>query len=197
MDGGVARSKDFEPRTALSHAMLLFWQKGYLDTSIDDLVQFTGVSRYGLYSTFGDKRDLFLKALRYYSETAVSLLLGGLERPEAGLDDVRGYFDRLEAQAQLPQGGWGCLIANTAVEVAPFDSAVSAAVQRHFDRMRRGFGRALSNAQADGSLAADFDVAAYADFLVGVAQGIFVMARAGTDLATLRRVAQMALARLP
>jgi hypothetical protein len=52
-------NREFEPQDALQKAMVLFWRKGYLHTSLDDLVSETEVSRYGLYSTFGEKHALF------------------------------------------------------------------------------------------------------------------------------------------
>jgi TetR/AcrR family transcriptional repressor of nem operon len=46
----MARPREFEPHEALNRAMHLFWQKGYEDTSMADLVAATGVSRYGFYT---------------------------------------------------------------------------------------------------------------------------------------------------
>ncbi len=62
----MSRARSFDTDVALDKAMRLFWRKGYLDTSIDDLVSETGVGRSGLYGTFGGKRDLFFAALTRY-----------------------------------------------------------------------------------------------------------------------------------
>ncbi|HZM25290.1 MAG TPA: helix-turn-helix domain-containing protein, partial [Anaerolineales bacterium] len=47
--------------------MRLFWRKGYAGTSVEDLTGTLNLSRSSLYDTFGDKRTLFLEALRFYS----------------------------------------------------------------------------------------------------------------------------------
>ena len=50
----MGRHREFEPTEALQSALMVFWRQGYAATSIDDIVGATGVSRYGLYSAFGD-----------------------------------------------------------------------------------------------------------------------------------------------
>ena len=55
----MPRTREFDPDQALEQALGLFWQRGYADTSMEDLVEVTGVSRYGLYGAFGNKRELF------------------------------------------------------------------------------------------------------------------------------------------
>ena len=62
------RARAFDPATALGQVVDLFSSKGYSDTSMEDIVQATGVSRYGLYGTFGNKRELFEQALEEYAE---------------------------------------------------------------------------------------------------------------------------------
>ena len=62
------RARTFDPATALGQVVDLFASKGYSETSMEDIVQTTGVSRYGLYGTFGNKRELFEQALEQYAE---------------------------------------------------------------------------------------------------------------------------------
>ena len=55
----MVRTREFDPAAALTSAMEIFAARGYTNTSIDDVVKATGVSRYGIYGTFGNKRELF------------------------------------------------------------------------------------------------------------------------------------------
>ena len=50
--------KSFEIQDAVDKAMQVFWEKGYVDTSIADLLKATGLKRSSLYNAFGDKRNL-------------------------------------------------------------------------------------------------------------------------------------------
>src|ERR1700744_4715154 len=63
----MARPRQFDEETALDAALQLFWQKGYVNTSVDDLLTAMGVNRWSMYNTFGDKEALFLKALERYA----------------------------------------------------------------------------------------------------------------------------------
>jgi TetR/AcrR family transcriptional regulator, transcriptional repressor for nem operon len=105
-------------REALDKAMLLFWKKGYNDTSIDNLVSFTGVSRYGLYGTFGSKHDLFLASLDNYRDRIVPKQLERLETPGASWHDIRLFFEGFITMAQTPEGKLGYLMCNTSTEEA-------------------------------------------------------------------------------
>src|ERR1700738_3778032 len=65
----MAGVKQFDRDEVLDRAMAAFWTRGYEATSIDDLVEATGINRGSLYGTFGDKRRLFLSALHRYWDT--------------------------------------------------------------------------------------------------------------------------------
>ena len=54
------RPRTFEKDAALETAMMTFWQRGFEETGVDDLVRAMGISTSSLYSTFGDKEALFL-----------------------------------------------------------------------------------------------------------------------------------------
>lgn len=53
---GLTRIREFDVNDTMDKAMHLFWQKGYVETSVRDLVKYTGVAHAGLYSAFGDKK---------------------------------------------------------------------------------------------------------------------------------------------
>lgn len=190
----MPRTKEFEPNVVLNKAMWLFWSKGYLDTSMDDLVRETGISRYGFYSTFGDKHALFLKAMDYYSNTMIANLLEPMERPDASVAEVKAYFNTLLGMSQTREGQLGCLIANTAVELAQTDEPIASRVNNHFTRMRAAFQNALRNSVEQGEITIDQDT--YADYLVGVANGFVVCVRAKMSYETLQHFFEVALASL-
>src|SRR4051812_11049174 len=62
------RPRGYDPDAALVRAIASFWHAGYAGTSLDDLSAATGMNRPSLYGAFGDKRDLYLKALAHYWE---------------------------------------------------------------------------------------------------------------------------------
>src|ERR1051325_7825642 len=98
----VPRTKAFQPAEALDRAMDLFWRDGYAATGLDQLVRRTGASRYGLYVTFGAKRDLFLAGLERYSQAIMDPMLEPLESAQASAREIRAFFDRVLGLIRRP-----------------------------------------------------------------------------------------------
>jgi len=192
----MARIREFDPKVALEKAMLVFWQKGYADTSIDDLVDATGVSRYGLYGEFGSKHGLFLASLDHYQDTAVNAYFGIVERSGAAMAEITLYFDTLLNWYSQPAGKLGCLMCNSATEVAPHDKAVQKKVKGALNRMTTGFAAALLNAKNRGEVKADLDIEQAADFLTGILLGASVMVRSGANKQMIGNTIKMSLATL-
>ncbi|GJD15278.1 hypothetical protein RIVM261_002340 [Rivularia sp. IAM M-261] len=87
----MARPRVFESDEALAKAMMVFWQQGYCATSLDDLEATMGLKRQSIYNVFGDKRSLFLKALRFYREQGVAFVeqqLTQFKSPKASLYNI-------------------------------------------------------------------------------------------------------------
>lgn len=183
----MARPREFDPETALEKAVQIFWDRGYADTSMDDLVKATGVSRYGFYGTFGSKFELFEKVMARYAHGMASRFQAELRRPDAGLAEIRDYFDRLLSMSEAEMRGRGCLLATTAVEVAPHDRKVARLVRKYFDEMTGVFEKALRNAVKAGEVTIPpKEIPRKALLLAGALQGLAVMGRAGFDLKTAR-----------
>lgn len=177
--------------------MRVFWKKGFTATSIDDLVDATGVSRYGLYGEFGDKTGLFLAALAHYQGQVVGPILDIVNDPNSGLGEIRHIFTMLANFACQPGGSAGCLLFNAVAEIGLFDPAIANRILDISGQLHRGLTRMLANAVARGQLPADFAIEREADFLFGVMHALPLMARAGTDDRVLRNLVEVALSTLP
>lgn len=173
----MPRPKAFDPDEVLHKAMHAFWERGYEATSIQDLVACMGINRFSLYSTFGDKHQLFLAALERYRDQVVARLVADLERSDAGLGALRQFFTRLVEAFASAQGWRGCLMTNTAVELAPHDPQAALQVQAHVVRLEEAFARVLLQAQQTHALAATHACGDLARFLTGAALGLGVLAK--------------------
>jgi TetR/AcrR family transcriptional regulator, transcriptional repressor for nem operon len=188
----MPRKRSFDPTETLDSAMRQFWLHGWSESSLDTLVEATGVSRYGLYTVFGSKHGLFVAALDRYRDTAVADRLSALEKPGAAWPAVRGYFHGIYAAAMADSQRHGCLMCNTACESAMHDAMIADRVGAHLSRLERAFLNALNNARADGEIMNEIDPSSAAAFFVGVSQGLFVMARAGA-MESIRHTIDLAL----
>lgn len=188
MVAAMARQKEFDREMALDRAMAAFWSKGYAATSIEDLVAHMGIQRGSLYGTFGDKRRLFLAALDRYQRVVSRDLFEALDAPGSGLEAIRRFF-RLRIEGSLDRRRPpGCLVTNSAIELARCDRGAAAKVGRSLARIEAAFLRTLQRARAEGELTASQDLRALARFLTSSAQGLSVMARAARDRAALEDV---------
>lgn len=175
----MVRTRAFNPSDALTRAVELFSSKGYSETSMDDLVKATGVSRYGLYSTFGNKRELFEQALERYADGMGRQSFLRLLEPEASIAHIRAIFDeRIDSMSRSGEQR-GCLLCHTAMELAPHDQEIEGVLQKFLKRMSRAFSIGLETARSRGEVRADVDLAAAGEFLTGALFGLAVLARAG------------------
>src|SRR6266852_3503577 len=124
---GVGRPKEFEHDVVLDRAMHVFWSRGYEATSIQLLVDRMGIQRGSLYDTFGDKRALFFAAITHYDRVVTARLLAALDAA-SGKDAIRRFF-RLKVELALePRRPRGCLVTNSAAELASRDRGTATKV---------------------------------------------------------------------
>ncbi len=187
----MPRTKDFEPQEALDAAMYLFWRKGYEAASMRELLDAMSIGRGSFYDTFGDKHALFLAALDRFREVRTSWIEEVLER--AGLEGIEVVFRRTVDGLVAPEVRRGCLLANSAVELAPHDPEVAGRIYRYVSRTEDAFEDALTRARKTGEIPADSDPKALARFLVNTLHGLRVLARAGSDREVLDDAVSVAL----
>ena len=174
-----------------------FWERGYRDTSVDDLVKATGVRPGSLYNAFpGGKRKLFLDALARYSALVVPEKMGALERPGAGVADLRAYFDGLVRDLTTQEGRIGCLMVNSTIELAAADSEVGAVVRNHMSRLERNAQRALRNSKRRGEISKRVDPRAKATQLMATGMGLMVVGKTDPGRTVLETIVDAAFADL-
>ncbi|MEU7412961.1 TetR family transcriptional regulator [Streptomyces sp. NPDC042638] len=193
----MARTKEFDPDTALQSALELFWRRGYEATSVADLVEHLGIGKASLYATFGSKHELYLRALDRYGQARNPRLTRELSGPGPVLPAVRGLVRRFAAEATAePTRERGCLVTNTAVELAPHDRDAARRVEHDWDTLETLLHAALVRARAQGELAPDREPAPLARMLLVLLQGVRVVGKASADPARVRDAAEQALALL-
>lgn len=174
-----------------------FWAHGYHDTTMDDLVAATGVRPGSLYAVFrGGKRELFLSALDRYSQLVVPQKLGELEQPGASVLEIRAYFDALVSDLSSPEGRVGCLMVNTAMELAAEDSQIGRVVRDHMARLERNTARALRNARRRGEVSTRVVPAKKATQLMATAMGLMVVGKTDPGREVLEAIVTSAFADL-
>lgn len=192
----MARPKQFDPDAALQKALELFWERGYEATSMADLVEHLGLARASIYATFGSKHELYLKAYERYVQSRDPNIVEALSQPGPALPAVRALVNAYVEESLSDEHRRGCLVVNSAVELAGRDPGTARRVAASWDTLETALTSALIRARAQGELAADKDPRALARFLLVLLQGIRVLGRTPPEPARLRDAAAQALSAL-
>lgn len=191
----MPRPKEFNPDTALEKAMHVFWHKGYEATSMEDLLSAMAINRGSLYATFGDKRELFLKAMdRYCAGGGIGSGVSILHQPGPALPLIRRFIGHMLDFALSDPLRRGCMITNTVMELAPHQKDIAKKVAGRLQMAEEAFFALLSRAKQGGELSKDKDPRVLARILVTMMQGTIVMIKAGTPADVVRQTAKAALA---
>jgi TetR/AcrR family transcriptional regulator, transcriptional repressor for nem operon len=189
----MPRNKAFDEQETLEKAMQVFWKKGYNATSMEDLVIGMGINRASLYDTFGDKKQLYLAALRRFQmqsqSTNAGLVAKNAHSAKAQLKAIMDY--QLEESLQDADHK-GCMIANATAEMALLDDEVCDLVTDNKCGVEDFFERLIRAGQAEGEIRKDLSPKYAAIFLISFLNGMRVVSKTKPDATKMR--ASMALA---
>jgi TetR/AcrR family transcriptional repressor of nem operon len=192
----MGRPKTYDPETVADRAMELFWLNGYHGTSTQDLVDHLQINRFSLYAEFGSKQRLYEQALARYERTMVGNNLKSLESPDSGMVEIGALIEAFAKSARSEGSKRGCLMCNTAAEMAPHDPNSQHFVEANVKRIEKAFSRAIKNAQRRGEVSADVRAVEEGRYLAVTLFGFFVLLRAQIDPKVLRSAARAALRHL-
>ena len=173
----MARPREFDEERVKETLMRVFWKKGYEATSMQDLVDATGLLKGSLYGAFGDKQALYMIALAHYDHTRMQAGIDMLLGEGSAKQKISGLFDAVIEAAKAGEFAGGCLLCNASIEMAPVDSAVGNSVKNTIRR----FQTAVKNAIEPAIKPSD-DAATLSGFIVSAYFGTRVLAKAGAPL---------------
>ena len=145
----VGRPRKFEEDRVLETVMGLFWEKGYEGTSLKDLCSVTGLHKGSLYQAFGDKHQLFLKALGYYMDQSFKDVAASAYLYDSPMANLRSLLDEITAKCIE---GDGCMIVNSLVEMAPHDPEVKQMIDQSYAMKQRFLTDLIDKAKRAGEI---------------------------------------------
>ncbi len=186
----MPRPREFDTGEVISKITLLFWEKGFAGTSLDDIMRVTRLKKGSLYSSFGNKEKLFTLALKHYAAH-------GPAQPERGVGAVETLvllYRRLIAEAASPAGRRrGCLIFNSGLEFGAESSRLTAPVLAEVKHLERFFRNLLLTAHKDGEIPKRIDPGKAADRAFVAAFTIREISKFKSEPDFLREIADQAL----
>jgi TetR/AcrR family transcriptional repressor of nem operon len=188
--------REFDRDKVLAKAMNLFWNRGFAATSLSDLEQVMGLGRQSIYNSFGDKQALYVAALEYYARLHIERPLTLLQGPKASLSALRRYLKLQIDFYTRPRRRCGCMVGNTAVELAPHIPAIAERVRGYLATMEEAAQNAILNAIAKGEIRSKQPARVLARHIVSTVVSLGVCAKAGLPRPALEELTRVALVAL-
>lgn len=192
----VGRPRAFCAEKALDAALEVFWRKGFDGASLTDLTEAMGINRPSLYGTFGNKEELFRKALDRYVTEKISYIRHALAAPSAYEIAERLLMGAAQMMTD-PSHPVGCL----AVKGMAACSETEGPVREEIDKIKAEYETAMrgriERAKTEGELPPDADPEDLMRYLTTIVQGMAIQASTGASIDDLRRVAATALKAWP
>lgn len=168
--------KQFDPKQALEKAMQLFWAKGYAATGMAELQQQMGIGRKSLYDTFGNKRQLFIKALQLYSNSVINQSFRELNKEGSPLENVQSLMRTLQERHSMPESK-GCLLGVSMAQFCTDDAEMAEVLRRHIKGVEDAYYKAFKRAQVVGELDGNTKIRDLARLYTGIQQGLALIGR--------------------
>jgi AcrR family transcriptional regulator len=188
----IGRPRAFDADQALDRALQVFWRQGYEGASLSDLTEAMGISRTSMYAAFGNKQELFRKALERYTRESANYVERALEEPTARAVAAH-ILEGAVLSNTAPDHPAGCFGVQGALATGANGQVARDTLivwrRNGEEAVRQRFARAL----AEGDLPPDAEPATLARYIATVVYGIAVQAASGTPRQALRQIIDTAL----
>lgn len=176
----MARPVEFVYEDVLTNAMEQFWREGFEASSVQKLLDVTGINRGTLYNSFGDKDTFFKSCLEHYSKLVDAELATTLNNSElAPWVAIEKYFDLSVTGASAKRRSMGCLLVNSFCESINYDKDIQKLIKNYYGVIRKAFATRLKDAEKAGQLASGLNAELAADVLMNLLSGLRVHSREG------------------
>jgi len=192
----IGRPRGFDADAALERAMRVFWAQGYEGASLSDLTAAMGITRTSMYAAFGNKEDLFHKALELYTEGPASYAARAVREPTAR-QAATAFLEGSVRATTEPGFPVGCLGVHGSLATGAHGREARDTLIAWRGRGASGLRDRFQRAVDDGDLPPGTDPDLLARYVMTVSNGIAVQAAGGATRDELQQVADVALRAWP
>ena len=185
--------KTFNEDKAIEAAMVLFWEKGYTDTSMANLLEATKLTKGSFYNAFGSKKDLFIKTLLKYDLENRRAVLQELVAMDKPVQAIERFFDSMIEECSQDTDKKGCFLINTSLELNSYDKEIQKIIINALGEVETFFKQMIELGQARGEIAQHINPQDAARSLMGAVAGTRVLGRGIYDKAALKALSKQAI----
>lgn len=186
------RPRVFDMDEALDKALQIFWKRGYEGASLAELTEALGVNKPSLYAAFGNKEELFMKALSKYVAGPVAFVREVINEPTAREVAQRFLYQAVEFLTE-PSHPKGCMIVQGALSGGENAEMIKSVLIQYRTAYESLLTKRFEQAKKDGDLPGDANPQTLAKYLATLHQGMSVQATSGGSKEELKAMADLAL----
>lgn len=183
----MPRPRKFDETEVLGRVRNCFWERGYDGTSMQDLSEATGLGPQSLYGAFGNKHELFLRALDSYCTEQDCNIQRALENADSPWEGVLATMT-FSTPGQRRILNQGCFLTGSATALSGSDADVRTRSVDNYRQLVGRFAAQIHLAQEAGEIAADIDCDDLARTIVALRQGIEFARKVGSSPREMARV---------
>jgi len=186
----MPRSEDFNRDEVIDKAKDTFWFQGYNGTSMQDLVDATGLNRSSLYNSFGSKMELYQQSLNRYQVDNAQLFERALQQNRNAIETIGLIFlymlDDINGDSQKK----GCMMVNCGTELGNQNEALAELLAADQKQLVAIFEELVVKGQQDGSVHNHETSSRLAHYLLNAYRGFRITGMQITDQDILKSIIQ-------
>ncbi|MET1411109.1 TetR/AcrR family transcriptional regulator [Roseibium sp. HPY-6] len=143
----MARPREFDPEEAMDKAMTLFWDVGYEEASLSELLAAMEITKGSFYKAFQDKQSIYLESLDRYNDKVISGTVAYLSDTAQGTgrDRILGLFEKVAQAVRADGDRLGCFLCNALIDKAAEGGEAENKLQAMVHRLENAFFKALTD----------------------------------------------------
>jgi len=186
----MSRTEDFIREEVLDKAQQVFWLKGFNGTSMQDLVDATGLNRSSIYNSFGSKMELYRQTLKKYQGENADIIDKAKGQERNAIETIGLLFLYMMEDIKRDAESKGCMIINCYTEMANQDEQLRGLLEANQERLIEVFNELVTRGQVDGSIRQDEKSSSLAHYLVSAYQGFRITGMTTQDPIILKSIIQ-------
>lgn len=185
----MARPVEFDENKVLTNAMEQFWKEGYEASSVQKLLDCTGINRGTLYNSFGDKDTFFKSCVDQYNTLTDQHIAASLKNEKlAAWDAISAYFSEAVITVPNKHRSMGCLLVNSVCESINYDKEMKKVIRGSLATIRKALLGRLKEAHKKGKIKKGISAEFAADVLMNTLHGVRVNSRDGKNAKQLQEL---------
>jgi TetR/AcrR family transcriptional repressor of nem operon len=169
----MGRKIAFSYDRAIEEATKLFWQKGYSNTSLRELLRVMRIGESSFYNCIKSKKHLYLECLKHYNDTVSRRRLLALQSKHTARESLQAFFKMVLDELDDPKTPRVCLMAGSLSDDVLEEQELQSHVITEMELFIENFVQCFEHAKETGELPKTFNSEIAAQTLVTYLQGLF------------------------